>query len=155
MMGKIIEQFIGTVFRGDFILYLVIGAWNTVFGYAVYALFTYILDGYNVKFSYMYAYLLGNMISITQSFVAHKYIVFKSKGNFLDEYKKCWIVYGSTTVLNFFLLPAFVYFSSLILPEQYKMFDKYLGGIATAGISAVIGFVGHTKITFHCSPPKN
>jgi putative flippase GtrA len=152
MISKIIKQFKEISFNRNFVLYLVIGVWNTIFGYAIYALFTYILDRYAVRFSYMYAYFFGNIISITQAFVAHKYIVFKSKGNFFEEYKKCWIVYGSAILISLFLLPIFVYFSSLILPDRYQTFDKYLGGIVTTGIVAVVSFIGHKNITF-CAPP--
>lgn len=134
--------------RKKFILYIIVGIWNTVFGYALYACFTYFLDAYSLKFSYVFAYIISNIFSITQAFVMHKYIVFKSHGSFWNEYKKCWIVYGSTTLLSLALLPLFVYIFSVFLPMEVRYFDKYIGGIAATLVVAIISFVGHQNVTF-------
>lgn len=96
----------------------------------------------------MFAYVIGNAISITQAFVVHKYLVFKSDGDFWREYKKCWLVYGSTMLLSLALLPIFVKIASIFLAATYTQFDKYLGGIASTGLVAIISYLGHEKITF-------
>lgn len=131
-----------------FILYIIAGIWNTFFGYLLYAIFTYFFDLYGIRFSYMLAYVIGNAISITQAFVVHKYLVFKSRGNFLREYKKCWLVYGSTMLLSLVLLPIFVKVAHVFLPSIYVHFDKYIGGIISTGLVAIISYLGHEKITF-------
>lgn len=133
----------------QFIKYVIVGGWNTLFGYAVYALFTWLLDTrYNLRYSYMYSFVASNFISISQAFIAHKFFVFKTKGNFWKEYKKGWLVYGSTAFMSFVALPFAVAFFSFVLPEPYKWLDKYIGGIAVTGIAAIGSFFGHKKITF-------
>ena len=134
--------------KETFGLYLLTGIWNTAFGYAVYSFFTYLLSLQHVEFSYMYAYVLGNMISVTQSFVMYKYLVFRSPGNFWQEYKKCWIVYGTTLLMSFLMLPLCVYLSGVMLHSDYAELDKYFGGIIVTAIVAIGGFWGHQNITF-------
>ena len=136
-------------------LYFVAGVWNTAFGYAIYSVFTYLLGSYQIKFSYMYAYVLGNIISVTQSFLIYKYVVFKSKRNFWLEYKKCWIVYGAALTVSFALLPISVYILGVALPSNYAAFDKYLGGIVVTSIVALGSFMGHQKITFRRDKEKD
>jgi putative flippase GtrA len=129
-------------------MYIIVGCWNTFFGYVLYAAFTYLLERCHVRFSYMYAYIIGNFISVTQAFAMHKYVVFRSSGNFWREYKKCWLVYGFTVGVSFLMLPLFVKASGFILPGAYSALDKYLAGIMASCLSALISFAGHKNITF-------
>ncbi|MBR1735113.1 MAG: GtrA family protein [Alphaproteobacteria bacterium] len=134
----------------QFIKYIIVGIWNTVFGYMIYALLTWFLDShYNFRYSYMFSFIVSNFISISQAFVAHKFLVFKTKGNFWKEYKKGWIVYGSTALMSFIALPFFVELFGYIFPEPYKWLDKYIGGISVTGLAAIGSFFGHKKITFN------
>ena len=135
--------------KKQFVKYVIVGGWNTIFGYAVYALLTWILDTrYHLRYSYMYSYIVGNIISISQSFVAHKYLVFKTKGNFWKEYKKGWMVYGTTALLSLIALPFAVELCSFLMPEPHKWLDKYIGGVAVTGLAAIASFLGHSNITF-------
>lgn len=135
--------------KRQFIKYIVVGGWNTLFGYIVYIFFTWLLDSrYNLRYSYMYSYVFSNFISISQAFVAHKFLVFKTKGNFWKEYRKGWLVYGSTALMSLISLPFFVKFFEFVLPQAYAWLDKYVGGIAVTGIAAVASFLGHKNITF-------
>ena len=59
--------------------YLVVGIWNTAFGYATFALFTLLLEGH-VPASYMVASLLASVINITVAFLGYKWFVFKTAG---------------------------------------------------------------------------
>jgi putative flippase GtrA len=52
------------------------------------------------------------------------------------------------SLLSLILLPLFVYLSEKILPDEYKMLDKYIAGIISAGVTATVGFFGNKKITF-------
>jgi len=49
---------------GQFLCYLLVGLWNTVFGYACFALFTKLLEEV-VPQSYLAGSVLSNMVSIT------------------------------------------------------------------------------------------
>lgn len=135
--------------KKQLVKYVVVGVWNTVFGYFLYAFMTWLLDNYfNISYSYMYSFILSNFLSISQAFVAHKYLVFKTKGNFWREYKKGWMVYGTTALMSLAALPFAVNLCNSLLPASYKWLDKYVGGIIVSGIAAVASFLGHNKITF-------
>ncbi len=84
--------------RGQVARYLVIGAWNTLFGYGTFALlnflFARLLEGEYL--AAMAASVLANVIAISVAFLGYKLWVFRTKGNFLREYLRCFLVYGST-----------------------------------------------------------
>ncbi|MGB6932747.1 MAG: hypothetical protein WBD91_08210, partial [Acidobacteriaceae bacterium] len=49
---------------GQFARYLMVGVWNTVFGYSLYALLTALLMP-RMRFGYIYASVASNLIAIT------------------------------------------------------------------------------------------
>lgn len=128
-------------------LYLIIGIWNTFFGYGIYAFFVWILNE-KFPFSYMLAAVLSNIISVTQSFLSYKYIVFKTKGNIWKEYLKCWGVYGSASLINLAFLPILVTVCAIFLPVNYKQMAPYIGGFLLLASTIAISFLGHKNITF-------
>lgn len=135
--------------KKQFLKYIVVGAWNTLFGYILYAFITWLLDTYfSIPYGYMYSFVLSNFISISQAFVAHKYLVFKTKGNFWKEYRKGWLVYGTTAFLSLIALPFAVKLCGMLLPLPHKWLDKYIGGVLVNSVAAVASFLGHNKITF-------
>jgi len=88
--------------------YLIVGVWNTLFGYGLFALFTYLLTGI-VPFAYMLASVLSNVIAITAAYLGYKWFVFKTKGNYLREYLRCYLVYGAAFLITLALLPVLVF----------------------------------------------
>lgn len=128
-------------------LYLVVGAWNTFFGYGAYVFFVWLLSN-KFPFSYMIAAVLSNVASVTQSFLSYKYIVFKTKGNFWKEYIKCWGVYGSASLINLAFLPVFVSLCAFLLPTQDKYLAPYIGGFLLLASTITFSFLGHKNITF-------
>lgn len=127
--------------------YLVVGAWNTLFGTAVYFGFVWLFDGLG-RYCYMLAAAAGNVVAISESFLTYKLIVFRTRGNWLREYAKCWLVYGGVALVGMALLPVFVEGARLALPGELGPCAPYLGGLATTGLTIVVGFVGHRNVTF-------
>ncbi len=127
--------------------YLAIGAWNTVFGYAVYAFFLWLLTDI-LPAAYMFASVISTVFSITNSFFMYKFFVFKTKGNYLKEYIKCWAVYGSAGLVNLALLPVAVLIFNFLLPTEYQYTSPYLAGFVLLFITTVFSFIGHKNITF-------
>ena len=62
--------------------YLGIGAWNTVFGYAVWALLEYLLHD---RLSYLLIVTISYPIAIGNAYVCYRYIVFRSHRPILRE----------------------------------------------------------------------
>ena len=78
----------------------------------------------------------------------YKFFVFKTKGNILNEYLKCWSVYGFASLINIVALPFAVLLSKTLLPLTYKAFAPYVGGLLLTFFTVIISFVGHKNITF-------
>jgi putative flippase GtrA len=82
--------------------YLLVGGWNTLFGYGVYALLYWLLRRH---MSYVLILVPANVIAITQNYFGYKFVVFRTHGNYLREYFKTYLVYGAAFVVNLGLLP--------------------------------------------------
>ena len=140
-----IQRLISSAPPGQIVRYLVVGAWNTLFGYGLYALLTYLLTPL-IPYAYMAAALLGTVVCITVSFLGYKIFVFRTRGNFLREYLRCYVVYGTSTIVNLALLPVLVTVLNLYVEPQ--VYSPYIAGaILTAG-TVVVSFIGHQRYTF-------
>src|SRR5208282_768109 len=91
----------------QFVRYLLVGVWNTVFGYLVYVTLTWVFSRH-VAYGYLYAAVLSNIIAITVAFFGYKWFVFKTRGNYLREWLRCFMVYGAAALPNLLLLPVVV-----------------------------------------------
>jgi putative flippase GtrA len=134
---------------GQFVRYLVVGAWNTLFGYALYAALTAVLTPL-IPYSYMVASLLSNMVSITVAFLGYKWFVFKTKGNYLREWARCVVVYSGAIAVGLALLPILV-----AIVRHYTRYQRqapYIAGALLTGVSVVFSFVGHRKFSFRTRP---
>jgi putative flippase GtrA len=125
--------------------YLVIGVWNTLFGYGTYALFTALLAPV-VPHSYVVALVLSSLLNITVSFLGYKWFVFKTKGNYLREWMRCVAVYSSGIALGACLLPIVVYI--LRHGTRYQASAPYLAGALLTGFGVLYNFLGHKKFSF-------
>jgi len=81
--------------RRQEIRYLVGGAWNTAFGYGV-ALGLYQL--LNRQLSTDVITLIASVISISMAFLTYKLFVFRTRGNWLREYLRAYVVYGISAI---------------------------------------------------------
>src|SRR5271169_2208371 len=73
--------------------YLLVGAWNTLFGYGSFATLTAVLDPI-VPHSYILACVIASLLNITVSYLGYKWFVFKTQGNYLREWARCVTVYS-------------------------------------------------------------
>lgn len=128
-------------------LYLIVGALNTLFGMGMYWSFVWLLDD-GSRFGYMTAAVLANIVSVSESFLAYKLLVFRTKGQWLSEYAKCWAVYGGVAIVNLAGLPFCAEFIRCLLPEGWKHVAPYAGGLVMTCIAVAASFIGHKNITF-------
>jgi len=125
--------------------YLLVGIWNTAFGYGTFAAFTALLYRYG-KNSYLAAMVLSGLLNITVAFLGYKWFVFKTKGNYLKEWLRCLSVYGGSMLFSFLTLPGLV-----IALREWFGYDRgapYLAGAILTGVGVVVGFFGHKHISF-------
>jgi putative flippase GtrA len=71
--------------------YLLVGGWNTVFGYSCFFLINRWLTHKMPAYSYIAASLSSNLISITVAFLGYKWFVFQTEGNYLREWLRSLI----------------------------------------------------------------
>ena len=127
------------------IRYLAVGACNTAFGYACFALFTLLLTPI-FTYGYVLASLLANLFSITFAFFGYKWFVFKTKGNYLREWIRCVGVYATSMIVSAAALPFVVGF--IRRQPGHDRSAPYIAGAIVLVFSVLFSFFGHRHISF-------
>ena len=116
--------------------YLVTGVWNTAFGYGVFALLVALMAP---RVHYLLIGIAASVLAITNAYIVHKIFVFKTRGNYLREYGRYYVIYGATTVGGLALLALFV--------EGFGL-NLYLAQACALGLQVIGSFVGHRRFSF-------
>ena len=122
--------------RREQVLYLVVGAWNTVFGYGVWALLQYLLGAY---LHYLVIVVLSWPIAVLNAYLGYRFIVFRSRGPVLKELPRFSVVYLATLVVNLALLPV----ALGVLP-----FNIYVIQALFTALVVVSSYLGHKYYSF-------
>jgi putative flippase GtrA len=122
--------------RREQVLYLVVGGWNTVFGYAVWALLQYLLGDY---LPYLVILLLAWPINVLNAYLGYRYVVFRSRGPVFRELPRFSLVYVVALVANLVLLPVAV----RVLP-----FSIYVDQALFLAVVLVCSYLGHKYFSF-------
>jgi putative flippase GtrA len=133
----------------QFVRYVLVGGFNTAFGFGVFALLNWSFRRLG-SFAYMYAWLLSNVIAITAAFLAYKWFVFRTRGNYLTEWIKCFSVYGSGILFGAVALPITV---TLLRRAMHKPeLAPYLAVALLTGVTVILSFFGHRHFSFRTKP---
>jgi putative flippase GtrA len=119
--------------------YLVTGGVNTLLSYAVGASLFYILID---KIHYMIIMVIGTVVNITISYFNYKLIVFKTKGNYIREYLRFYVVYSVPIGFSFIAFP---------ICYQGLGMNPYLAQALIMAVTVVVSYIGHKKISFRQS----
>lgn len=117
--------------------FILMGIVNTAFGLSVYPTLYYSLARFNLH--YLLILLISQAICVTFSYVTNKIYVFKTTGNFVNEYIKFSSFYLLTFLVNMTALPLMV--------EVLKM-SPISGQILFTFFVVVLSFFWHSKISF-------
>jgi putative flippase GtrA len=117
--------------------YLLVGAWNTLFGYFC-----------AVTLYYYFGNLLGvivvgvisNILSISMSFFTYKVMVFRTRGNWLKEYLKAYLVYGLSSLIGILIL----YIGVDGLNQEFWIVQAFAIVIVT-----LVTYLSHSRFTFN------
>lgn len=169
---------------GQFLRYLCVGVFNTVFGYISFAvaltLLNSVLPQRFVYLTVIAASVLSTPLNITVAYFGYKFFVFRTHGNYLIEWLKCFAVYGTGMVpglialsaltrllqslihhhaerLHLLLAAVEAHLSGHVLATVRhlatgKSMAGYIAGAIIIGLSTLYSFVGHKKITFKTRP---
>jgi len=165
---------------GQFTRYVCVGICNTLFAYVVYvAVLTLLNAFFPARWLYltvMVASILATPVNITFAYFGYKFFVFRTHGNYLREWLKCFAVYGMGMIPGLVALSALTRFLQSMMHRhasllhqwlhsvelhltgrplavvQYvatgKAMAGYIAGALIIGLSTSYSFVGHKKITF-------
>lgn len=112
------------------------GGWNTAFGFFVFTALYFTLH----RAVHYIAILIGSyIISITNAYICYKFFVFKTKGNYIKEYLRFYLVYGIAFLVNIVTLPLAV--------ELLKM-SPIMAQAAILFITICLSYFGHKRFTF-------
>jgi putative flippase GtrA len=175
-LQRIVRLFPG----GQFVRYVCVGIFNTFFGYINFAVILALLNmALPARFLYLtvvLASILSVPLNISVAYFTYKFFVFRTKGNYLGEWFKCFAVYGTGMIPGLVVLSALTRFlQSLIHSHAASLHivltavERHLGGrplallqhIATGkamagyiagallmGTTTIYGFIGHRTFTF-------
>lgn len=121
------------------LLYLVVGGWNTAFGYGAWALLQYLLGGY---LHYLVVVVLSWPIAVLNAYVCYRYIVFRSRGPILRELPRFSLVYLGALVVTLVGMPVALH----VLP-----FSIYIVNALFTVVVVVCSYLAHKYFSFRGS----
>ena len=127
--------------------FVLVGAWNTVFGYLVFLVLDTLFAGaFSRRYvAYMTAMVLSNLLAITNAYIFHKYVTFKSdvRGRaVIAEFLRFFTTYVFTFCMSLALLPIFV--------EILNIGPKMAAALVIF-VCTVVSWVGHSRFSFNPS----
>ena len=136
---------------GQFLRYLGVGVWNTIFGYGLYVLFVHlfskVLPHKYLPLTVDLASILSTPIGITNSFLCYKFFVFHTTGNYLKEWLRCFAVYGTGMIPSLVALPILTRVLQTV-PVLHGVYAGYAAGALMTAFTAVYSYFGHKKFSF-------
>lgn len=120
----------------QFLRYVLVGGWNTVFGMVIYAALYHWLGG---RVHYLVLMIPANVLAITNAYVCYKLFVFRTQGDILREYFRCYIVYGGTMVAGAAVL--------WVLVEWFGM-SPVAANCACTLVTTVVSYLAHRNFSF-------
>lgn len=122
------------------ILYLAVGAWNTLFGYANFVVLYYL---FNDVTSYAVIIVTSYVLSIANAYIGYRYVVFRSHGSVLRELPRFSIVYLVTMAVNLVFFPL----ALTVFPvNAYVVQAVFAAGVVVAS------YLGHKHFSFGGGP---
>jgi putative flippase GtrA len=114
----------------QFLVFLLVGGLNTIFGYLIFALFIY------CGMHYIIASLLGTIVGVLFNFKTTGQIVFKS--------------YDNSLIYRFFMMYAVIYIINIIILKimSYTTLNMYINGMVAIPITAIIAFLLNKYVVF-------
>ena len=122
--------------RREQILYLVVGGWNTLFGYLIWALFQYLLHDY---IYYLVILVIAWVPAVLNAYLCYRHFVFRSKGSVWRELPRFSLVYVVTLCISLIGLPILL----RLLP-----FSIYVTQALFMAVMVVLSYLSHKYFSF-------
>ena len=122
--------------------FLIVGVWNFIFGYAVFAGLYWALNG--IWPDWLVSSVAA-ILGITMSFLTHRFITYRSHGCWWREYLRFYVVYGGQSLLNVFLI--------WLLVTRLKL-NAYIVQLAISTALTLASYWAHKYYSFKEMPSK-
>jgi putative flippase GtrA len=134
----------------EVIRFLMVGVFNTGFSLALYSacviVFGHLLPRYGKPLIADIAFAISTPASITVAFLCYKHFVFRTKGNYLKEWLRCFAVYSVSFPMGLVILPTATHlFEHVGLIRQYAPF---LAGLVNSVVIACYSYFAHKRFSF-------
>ena len=136
--------------HAEVIRFLIVGGCNTIFSIGLQmafgALFARLYPRASQSWIAIAAVICATPFGVTFSFLGFKHFVFKTKGNYLKEWIRCFAVYGPTIPAAILIVGvATRLYEMTSLPHDYA---KHAAFVTNSAIIAVYSYLGHKKFSF-------
>jgi putative flippase GtrA len=128
----------------EVVRYLMVGGFNTVFGYGCFAAFNMALEPLGAH-AYLLASLLANLVAISVAFLGYKWFVFRTRGNYVREWLRCMAIYSTTILVTLAGMPMVV---TLLRHTRFSKHAPYIAAAVMALVTIALGYLGHKHISF-------
>ena len=129
------------VWKREGLRYLVAGGANTALSYGVFALCYHLLAPY---VHYMVVLVCCTVVNITVAYANYKFVVFRTRGNYVREYLRFYGVYAVPIGLGFVLFP---------LGVEVLRANAYVTQALITVITVVLSYYGHKHVSFRRRVP--
>lgn len=140
--------------KGEALRFLIAGGGNTLFGIADTFFFTWLcvhVAPAHVALATSVAVLLATVVNISVSFLTYKWFVFQTKGNYLREYSRSWLIYLPSLLLSMVAVAPLAALLAHWLPRP--SLAPYAAQACIIAVAVVPQFLGHKNITFKKTAP--
>ena len=131
-----ISQVVRNAYASKPIRFLIAGGWNTAFAYILLVVLYYFFSN---KVHYMFILVFCTIVNVTNAYIIHKFFVFKTKGNYIREYIRYYLVYSVPIGLGFISFPLCI--------EILKM-NFYITQALLTFVTVIISYFGHKHVSF-------
>ena len=142
-MMKRIRRAVLRVWKHEGLRYLVVGGANTALAYGLFALCYHILVPY---VHYMVVLLISTIVNITVAYLNYKFLVFRTKGNYIREYLRFYVVYALPTGLGFLLFP---------LGIEVLHLNAYVTQACITVLTVTLSYFGHKHVSYRRRVPPS
>ena len=135
---------------GEVVRFLMVGVSNTLFSLGFYSLcvviYSHLFPRYGKPLIADFASITSKPICITVAFLCYKHFVFRTRGNYLKEWLRCFAVYGLSTPAELIILPIATSIFLHIAPLRPSA--PFLAGVVNSLLIALYSYFAHKKFSF-------
>jgi putative flippase GtrA len=134
--------------RKQFSRYVLVGGFNTLFGYTCFFLIYRWLSTF-LPYAYVWATLISSLINITVAFLGYKKFVFRTRGGYLREWLRTLTVYSGGILISTLAIGPLVALVRHTTP--YQSHAPYIAAAMLTVFNLGASFLGHRHFSFRNS----